>query len=478
MGAYFLNTSRRQLLLFKPPHRRLICARFINSLSRLAGESSSVQRNSSLTNVQRAPAKRPSTTTALSTPWELHLSVTPCNGNRTFPVSSSQWKALRTKVLLRDKCTCSSCGYVSPYPHGRWMAIDHKDGNASNNETSNLRIHCPPCEAIRHCGTSGLQNRLVVGESTMEQVEIVRRTREIFENTGVIPHPSSIDPSVKPADVGVLELASMMRMTAWKDLPERYRRLKGFFSEYSSGLFQDTMLTSKPDTYVCFLQFKWTISYNNFLCREEPNDNSTEALFIKSDRKALEIAAYEHHPWINYSEELHGTGQAFLDIYPPSKTLNAQVPWIAVHSTRFKDRFPDVDGLSSAWDKMCAESRPTVAEVDELARQFNVFAGSWLVIVPSDKVDSLWRRIVESTLAGTLGNSAKVFLRDEDDPSSSHTICVYNADYGSISEVNGVREGLRRLGFKMRIGYKPDIYTYCGIFVGNPWGIPAARYRS
>ena len=260
MGAYFLNISRRQPLLFQPLHRHSICARYINFMSRPADETSPVESG---LGDQPSPAKRSFITTSLSTPSELCLSQVPIRGERTLPVSNPQWKALRTKILLRDKCTCSSCGYISPHPNGRWMVIDHKDGSASNNISSNLRVHCPPCEAIRHCGTSGLRNWLVVGESTMKQVEIVRKTREMFEKTGVIPHPTSIDPSVKPVNIGLLELAGMMRKLAWtgRDLPERYQRLRGFFTEYSTRLFQDTMLTAKqPDTYipfpmyVCFLR--------------------------------------------------------------------------------------------------------------------------------------------------------------------------------------------------------------------------------
>ena len=85
----------------------------------------------------------------------------------------------------------------------------------------------------------------------MEQVEIVRATREIFEKTGIIPHPSRIDPSVRPAGITVVELANMMLETPWKDLPEEFRRLRGFFA--SPGLFRKTMLTGDLKKYVCFL---------------------------------------------------------------------------------------------------------------------------------------------------------------------------------------------------------------------------------
>jgi len=101
-------------------------------------------------------------------------------------------------------------------------------------------------------GFSGLRGWLTVSESAMEQVEIVRKTREIFESTGVIPNPEGIDPSLKPVDIGVVDLANKMLVTPWEDLPEELQRLRGFFTENSSHLYQNTMLVTGPDTYVCF----------------------------------------------------------------------------------------------------------------------------------------------------------------------------------------------------------------------------------
>ena len=125
---------------------------------------------------------------------------------------------------------------------------------------------------------------------------------------------------------------------------------------------------------------------------------------------------------------------------------------------------------------MCAEGQSTLAEVDKLAEQFNVVSGNWLVFISSDEVDNLWERIAKSTLSGTLGNSAKVSTRSEEDPDSKHVICVNNADYRSIDEVNRVRDELRRLGVTQRIAYKPDIYIHCRIYPKNSWGIRASRY--
>jgi len=289
----------------------------------------------------------------------------------------------------------------------------------------------------------------------MEQVEIVRKTREIFEVTGVIPNPERIDPSLKPVDIDVLELANTMLMTPWKDLPRQYRSLRGFFTQNSWSLFRNTMLTG-----------------NLNLATKVPTGNN-------SDRSAPEVAAHRSsYSMIRYSEELHKSSQTFLDLWPPSKTLKSQVPWICVHSAESEDESPYPDKVSSAWRKICAEGFPSLLAVDKLAEEFNVLSGKWLIFVPRrpDTVDNLWAQIVESTLAGTLGTSAKVSARDENDPTHEHVICVYNADYRSVVEVYRIRDELRRLGVTNRIAYKPDIYTHCGIFKNNSWGIGASRY--
>ncbi|EDR08219.1 uncharacterized protein LACBIDRAFT_297648 [Laccaria bicolor S238N-H82] len=399
-----------------------------------------------------------------STHWDLHLSVTRTHGNRTLPTSSPQWKALRAEVLLRDDRTCSACGYVSPHPNGRSMVIDHADGDASNNDPTNLRIHCPPCEAVRHCGFAGMRGWLVVGESTMEQVDIVRKTRGMFESTGTVPHPKVVDPSAIPGDVDVLELANMMLETPWEDLPPERRRLRGFFTGHSSNLFQKTMLTGNQDT-------------------NDSGGDLGKAPVNESDRRAAEIVAVETSlPWIGFSKEFHKSSQKFLDSWPPSKTLNTKVAWICVDNDRAvkmeDEESLDRDGLSTAWDKICAEGPVTLSQIDKLAEEFNVLWGKWLVFVPTDRVDALWGRIVKATLAGTMGCSAKVSPCDEGNPRYRHVICVYNSDYRSKAEVDKLRDGLRRLGVKERIGYKPDIYTYCRIYMGNSWGIPPSRYHS
>ena len=95
-------------------------------------------------------------------------------------------------------------------------------------------------------GLDGVLEWMTLSESTKEQVEIVRKTREIFKKTGVIPDPNRIDPSFKHIDITAVKLAKMLLRTPWKDLPGRFQSLRNLFTKQDSCpcscLFRFTML--------------------------------------------------------------------------------------------------------------------------------------------------------------------------------------------------------------------------------------------
>ena len=97
-----------------------------------------------------------------------------------------------------------------------------------------------------------------------------------------------------------------------------------------------------------------------------------------------------------------------------------------------------------------------------------------MVFSRPDKIDEIWSKIARTTYAGNLGVSSKVSARD--DNVGSHVICVYTKDFTDRGDVDRVRNGLRRLGIKWKVGYKPDIYTYCDIYKGNSWNIRPSLY--
>ena len=91
-------------------------------------------------------------------------------------------------------------------------------------------------------------------------------------------------------------------------------------------------------------------------------------------------------------------------------------------------------------------------------------AGKWLVFLPPEDVDEIWRRIRDLTWEGELGISAKVSTAkpDPDARDERKVIYVYTADWEDEPDVMRVREELRRIGINDRIGYKRNIETFKG----------------
>lgn len=186
---------------------------------------------------------------------KLELSVTRTWGNRTLPVKSPEWRALRAQIISEKKATCASCGYISPHPFGKGLKIDHKDGNASNNNLDNLRVHCPPCEAIRHCGFAGIEGWIVLVHSDMEQVDILRRTRNLFEREKSIPHVREVDSNATRSRMETTALANKLMESDRRDLTEEEKHLKAFFTGNARDLFTVTMIV-EPEYVLLLLTSK------------------------------------------------------------------------------------------------------------------------------------------------------------------------------------------------------------------------------
>jgi len=115
-----------------------------------------------------------------------------------------------------------------------------------------------------------------------------------------------------------------------------------------------------------------------------------------------------------------------------------------------------------------------VDAVDELAVKSGIRVGKWLVYRVRSEIDVVWEIIARATIDGDLGTSAKVSTNRQGN--DRHVICVYTADYLDLDDVNRVREKLDALGFTERLCYKPDIYTYLGIYYRST-PLSACRYR-
>jgi hypothetical protein len=91
-------------------------------------------------------------------------------------------------------------------------------------------------------------------------------------------------------------------------------------------------------------------------------------------------------------------------------------------------------------------------------------AGKWLIFLPDDRVDELWRKVRNATAAGELGISARVSTAKPNPESRDErkVIYVYTRDWADEADVMRIRERLREMGVTDRIGYKRNIETFAG----------------
>ncbi|MDO5844138.1 MAG: DUF1917 domain-containing protein [Methanocorpusculum sp.] len=91
-------------------------------------------------------------------------------------------------------------------------------------------------------------------------------------------------------------------------------------------------------------------------------------------------------------------------------------------------------------------------------------AGKWLIFVAPEEVDDLWKKIRSATINGELGIGAKVSTAkdNEDSRDDRKVIYVFTENWEDEAEIMRVREVLKTLGVKDRIGYKRNMDTYAG----------------
>jgi hypothetical protein len=202
------------------------------------------------------------------------------------------------------------------------------------------------------------------------------------------------------------------------------------------------------------------------------------------------------------------TIDSFISRWPPSHTSVSYCNWIQVQVggvndtsavPRSSEHAPAIDlqarieAMKGAFLSMIADPPSvSVSALDELAKDYAVLTGKWMVFCDSSNVDERWRSIVQMLVA----RYSATFVRSTSDrpPSSGiglgvvkvspdkgenhHVICFYVKNFTDNNEVKEVRDALREAGIGHRIGFKPDVYTHLGIYKQNTWGIKPNRFWS
>jgi hypothetical protein len=75
----------------------------------------------------------------------------------------------------------------------------------------------------------------------MDQAEIVRRTRKLFEASGSIPNVLEVDACAARVKIGTVNLANKLMKVDWEDMSEEDKGLRGFFTRDAKDLFAVTM---------------------------------------------------------------------------------------------------------------------------------------------------------------------------------------------------------------------------------------------
>ena len=115
----------------------------------------------------------------------------------------------------------------------------------------------------------------------------------------------------------------------------------------------------------------------------------------------------------------------------------------------------------------------------KLKRAILAFRGKWMLFCNKAVVDDVWAAIASAMATHQLGLSAKVSPRKVEDTASrdradEHVACIYTADYTDDADVARVALAIAQAVRPYWVGtlrYKPDIYTYLGIYSGNQLGI-------
>ncbi|XP_064120524.1 UPF0696 protein C11orf68 homolog [Macrobrachium nipponense] len=215
----------------------------------------------------------------------------------------------------------------------------------------------------------------------------------------------------------------------------------------------------------------------------EGNTYEYESEFLTEIIKEAE----ESGQWIKFDASVEDINEldTFLQNYKPSVLKRSDgIAWICVRwpHRNCNAEMPALDELLEDWEaKQNSSQKITTNTIFEMAKKYTCLSGKWLIQKETGiKIDLTWATIARAVALGQCGHSAKVSPVDDVTGAfqRKHVVCVYNRDFTDRSAVEKLDNSIRNAGVKCTMTYKPDIYTYLGIYRNNKWGIKPTIYSS
>eukprot|EP00163_Fabomonas_tropica_P011478 TRINITY_DN22195_c0_g1_i1.p1 TRINITY_DN22195_c0_g1~~TRINITY_DN22195_c0_g1_i1.p1 ORF type:complete len:206 (+),score=1.60 TRINITY_DN22195_c0_g1_i1:43-660(+) len=185
----------------------------------------------------------------------------------------------------------------------------------------------------------------------------------------------------------------------------------------------------------------------------------------------------------------HETIEEFTQRVRPSARW--QDPWIWCHASRPEEVTQPVPATDDSnmkplfkrvmKDAVARGSTIDPRDLDRIAKHCSCMCGKWLIYIDKTKIDDVWSRIAQATFNNQLGPVAKVATLPDYNKNgySPYVICVYTYSYLDTDDVARVLGKLREMGLEQAMGYKPDLYTYLGIYRADPaLGLSETRWTS
>ncbi|XP_010886213.1 UPF0696 protein C11orf68 homolog [Esox lucius] len=209
---------------------------------------------------------------------------------------------------------------------------------------------------------------------------------------------------------------------------------------------------------------------------------------LSAESYAAEAMAADMEPWIVFDSRKTPRAEfdRWLETNRPSQVRRfgdeergrGPVGWIAVYGPDYCPPTADLDGLQESWERLLDSGRPVNFQtVKELALNHGVLSGKWLMHLDTGfKVDHAWECVARAILDGKM-YTAKVSPHDSKSD-SKHVICAYSKDFTDERAVMRLDSAIRASGVKCPLSYKPDVYTYLGIYRNNRWKLCPTIYES